>query len=100
MNKERDGDVPPRRSEQGLLLVPRTMPPSPTLGPVPAPSATAAAKPPRDFRLDFFRGLALVFIFVDHIPNNVVSWLTVRNFGLSDATEIRSEEHTSELQSR
>lgn len=48
----------------------------------------AAAKPPRDVRLDFFRGLALFFIFVDHIPNNVVSWLTVRNFGLSDATEI------------
>lgn len=47
-----------------------------------------AAKPPRDLRLDFFRGLALFFIFVDHIPNNIVSWLTVRNFGLSDATEI------------
>ena len=54
----------------------------------PATSATVAVKHPRDLRLDFFRGLALLFIFVDHIPNNVVSWLTVRNFGLSDATEI------------
>ncbi|OHC80597.1 MAG: hypothetical protein A3G73_02755 [Rhodospirillales bacterium RIFCSPLOWO2_12_FULL_67_15] len=88
MDRARGADILPCRSEQGLLIVPRTMTPSPTLGPVPAPSATAAAKPPRDFRLDFFRGLALVFIFVDHIPNNVVSWLTVRNFGLSDATEI------------
>ena len=88
MDRARGADIPPCRSEQGLLIVPRTMTPSPTLGPVPAPSATAAAKPPRDYRLDFFRGLALFFIFVDHIPNNIVSWLTVRNFGLSDATEI------------
>ncbi|HYC64749.1 MAG TPA: OpgC domain-containing protein [Reyranellaceae bacterium] len=42
----------------------------------------------RDLRLDLFRGLALWFIFVDHIPTNVVSWLTVRNYGFSDATEI------------
>jgi hypothetical protein len=42
----------------------------------------------RDLRLDFFRGLALWFIFVDHVPDNVVSWLTIRNFGFSDATEI------------
>src|SRR5258708_15823107 len=42
----------------------------------------------RDIRLDLFRGLALWFIFVDHIPTNVVTWLTVRNYGFSDATEI------------
>jgi hypothetical protein len=42
----------------------------------------------RDIRLDLFRGLALWFIFIDHIPNNVASWLTVRNHGFSDATEI------------
>lgn len=42
----------------------------------------------RDLRLDFFRGLALIFIFLDHIPANRLSWLTVRNFGFSDATEI------------
>ena len=42
----------------------------------------------RDIRLDLFRGLALWFIFVDHVPTNVVSWLTVRNYGFSDATEI------------
>lgn len=52
------------------------------------PDAPASGKAARDFRLDFFRGLALFFIFVGHIPNNVVSWLTIRNFGLSDATEI------------
>ena len=42
----------------------------------------------RDLRLDFFRGLALWFIFIDHIPENAVSWITVRNYGFSDATEV------------
>src|SRR5258708_14982925 len=42
----------------------------------------------RDIRLDLFRGLALWFIFLDHVPTNIVSWLTVRNYGFSDATEI------------
>jgi hypothetical protein len=42
----------------------------------------------RDLRLDFFRGLALWFIFVDHIPANQFAWATLRNYGLSDATEI------------
>jgi hypothetical protein len=42
----------------------------------------------RDLRLDFFRGLALWFIFLDHIPDNVLNWITVRNYGFSDATEI------------
>ncbi|MCW5732829.1 MAG: OpgC domain-containing protein [Enhydrobacter sp.] len=44
--------------------------------------------PGRDLRLDFFRGLALWFIYLDHVPDNVVSWITVRNYGFSDATEI------------
>jgi hypothetical protein len=42
----------------------------------------------RDLRLDFFRGLALIYIFLDHIPSNLLNWLTVRNYGFSDATEI------------
>src|SRR3954454_9631778 len=42
----------------------------------------------RDLRLDLFRGLALWLIFLDHIPWNVVSWITIRNYGFSDATEI------------
>ena len=42
----------------------------------------------RDLRLDLFRGLALWFIYIDHIPSNIVSWLTVRYYGFSDATEI------------
>jgi hypothetical protein len=42
----------------------------------------------RDLRLDLFRGLALWLIFVDHIPSNIVNWVTIRNYGFSDATEI------------
>src|SRR5262245_39646333 len=48
----------------------------------------AAVPVKRDVRLDLFRGLALWFIFVDHIPGNIVSHFTVRAFGFSDATEI------------
>ncbi len=53
-----------------------------------AAAAPYVAPPERDIRLDLFRGLALWFIFVDHVPENIVSWLTVRNYGFSDATEI------------
>jgi len=42
----------------------------------------------RDLRLDFFRGLALWFIFIDHVPSSIVAAITFRNFGFSDATEI------------
>jgi hypothetical protein len=42
----------------------------------------------RDLRLDLFRGLALWLIYLDHIPTNIVSWITIRNYGFSDATEI------------
>ncbi|MCC6946533.1 MAG: OpgC domain-containing protein [Bradyrhizobiaceae bacterium] len=42
----------------------------------------------RDLRLDFFRGLSLWFIFINHVPSNVMSWFTNRNYGFSDAAEI------------
>ncbi len=34
---------------------------------------TPIVKAGRDIRLDLFRGLALWFIFLDHVPENVVS---------------------------
>jgi hypothetical protein len=52
------------------------------------PAAQPAPAAGRDLRLDLFRGLALWGIFLDHIPENVVNWLTIRNYGFSDATEI------------
>jgi hypothetical protein len=42
----------------------------------------------RDLRLDLFRGLANWAIFLDHIPNNAVAWLTTRNYGFSDAADV------------
>ncbi|UGV24791.1 OpgC domain-containing protein [Rhodopseudomonas boonkerdii] len=56
--------------------------------------ATAEAPPivtavnERELRLDLFRGLALWLIFIDHLPQNLLTWLTIRNYGFSDATEI------------
>ncbi|MDU0959387.1 MAG: OpgC domain-containing protein, partial [Bradyrhizobium sp.] len=52
--------------------------------------ARAASNTPRgrDLRLDLFRGLANWAIFLDHIPNNAVAWLTTRNYGFSDAADI------------
>lgn len=42
----------------------------------------------RDLRLDFFRGLSLLFIFLDHIPDNVVSYFTLSNVAFCDAAEV------------
>ena len=41
----------------------------------------------RDLRLDLLRGLGLWMIVLGHIPDDVVSWLTLRNYGFSDAAE-------------
>jgi hypothetical protein len=42
----------------------------------------------RDLRLDFFRGLSLFFIFIDHIPNNALSYGTLHAIAFSDAAEV------------
>jgi len=42
----------------------------------------------RDLRLDFFRGVALIFIFIDHIPENILSYFTLEAFGFFDAAEV------------
>ena len=68
---------------QAVDLDPAPSAPVRLLTPVPA-----TPPPERDLRLDLFRGLALWLIFLDHIPSNVVSWITIRSFGFSDATEI------------
>jgi hypothetical protein len=53
-----------------------------------APAITLPVAGERELRLDLFRGLALWLIFVDHLPPNILTWLTIRNYGFSDATEI------------
>ena len=41
----------------------------------------------RDLRLDLMRGIGQWMVFLDHIPYDIVSWLTLRNYGFSDAAE-------------
>ena len=38
--------------------------------------------------IDFWRGLALLMIFIDHVPENVFQHVTLQNFGFSDAAEL------------
>jgi hypothetical protein len=40
-----------------------------------------------DIRLNLFLGIANWFLFLDHIPNNVVNWITARNYGFSGAAD-------------
>jgi hypothetical protein len=44
-------------------------------------------RPGRDLRVDFLRGLALWFIFIDHTPGNLLGQATLRNVAFCDATE-------------
>jgi len=66
-----------------------TMPP-PASMPMERAIVNERETPParRDLRLDLFRGLANWAIFLDHIPNNAVAWLTTRNYGFSDAADV------------
>ncbi len=41
----------------------------------------------RDHRIDLLRGIALVMIFINHIPGTIWENVTSRNFGFSDAAE-------------
>jgi hypothetical protein len=42
----------------------------------------------RNIQLDFFRGVALMVIFINHMPDNPWFWYTPSRFGLSDAAEV------------
>ena len=50
-----------------------------------APAASVKSK--RDPRIDVLRGLALIIIFIDHVPENLYSFYTMRMYGFSDAAE-------------
>lgn len=52
-----------------------------------ASNDTVGAPRGRDARLDMFRGIALVMIFINHVPGTVYETFTNRNFGFSDAAE-------------
>ncbi len=42
----------------------------------------------RDLRLDFFRGISLFMIFLDHIPDNFLAHFTLHSVGFNDAAEV------------
>jgi hypothetical protein len=42
----------------------------------------------RDPRIDMLRGFALLTIFIDHVPGNPMTLVTLRNFGFADAAEL------------
>jgi hypothetical protein len=53
----------------------------------PADGATLSAGG-RDARIDVVRGIALLIIFINHMPGNVAAAYTPYNFGFSDAADI------------
>src|SRR5262245_14816176 len=67
-----------------------------SLSPIVAPAAAVdkmdinAVLPPNgpDLRLDLFRGFANWAIFLNHMPNNAVNWVTTRNYGFSDGADL------------
>ena len=61
----------------------RTATPKPLVGALPELKGYG-----RDLRIDACRGIALWWIFLDHVPNNIGGWLTLRNYGFGDAAEI------------
>ncbi len=52
------------------------------------PTTPVAEKSARDHRIDWLRGIALVSIFINHMPGNRFENWTSRNFGFSDAAEL------------
>src|SRR5277367_4782086 len=55
---------------------------------IPPPPPARAQSASRDLRLDFFRGLALICIFIDHIPENYLNYFTLSAIGFFDAAEV------------
>lgn len=52
------------------------------------PDKTVMPPKERDLRLDFFRGLGMIIILVNHITDNPWTLWTPSRFGFSDATEV------------
>jgi len=48
----------------------------------------SAATSRRDDRIDFLRGLALLVIFIDHVPKNLFEPFTLHSFAFCDAAEV------------
>jgi hypothetical protein len=52
------------------------------------PSSNSGTKPDKRIdEIDFWRGLALIIIFINHFQGNIVSFVTPKNYGFSDSAE-------------
>jgi len=69
------------------MPAPRPIPRRLVSGPMNASPKNLSA-PERDLRLDFFRGAALVFIYIDHIPGNKLAYATLGSWNFCDAAEM------------
>ncbi|MGO2959276.1 MAG: OpgC family protein [Acetobacter sp.] len=54
----------------------------------PSLPAKPAVSSSRDHRIDAVRGVALLMMFVDHIPQSLLNRFTMRNVGFADAAEV------------
>ncbi|TCQ25107.1 OpgC family protein [Rhizobium sp. PP-CC-3G-465] len=83
-------DTPPvLRTAPPALLQPLLQPVSastPSVPPPPAPSRTPVPGE-RDTRLDTYRAICLLMIFINHVPGQYLEYLTTKNFGFSDSAE-------------
>ncbi|RWO86781.1 OpgC domain-containing protein [Mesorhizobium sp.] len=52
-----------------------------------SPDMTGNVPAQRDTRIDVFRALALLTIFVNHVPGTIFEYVTHKNFGFSDSAE-------------
>src|ERR1700746_1520513 len=71
----------PSKADSALQSAPTSPPASP-------PLSFAVASGQRELRLDLFRGLALWLLYTAHVSPAVRPWVTIRNYGFSDAAEI------------
>jgi hypothetical protein len=55
---------------------------------LPASGSKSIIAPGRDLRLDFFRGIALLMIFIDHVSGNRFAAITLQSMGFADAAEM------------
>jgi hypothetical protein len=42
----------------------------------------------RDLRIDLIRGVSLLVIYIDHIPNNAIAWFTLHRFAFIDCADV------------
>src|SRR6266851_7915523 len=75
-----------RRQELSKVLSPAQHQPRAERECTLTPASAIASK--RDPRIDVLRGIALLTIFVDHIPGDALGLVTLHNFGFADAAEV------------